>query len=687
MRDDVDLLGLAAAQIGAGERRGRTSRTRKPVAVRALRDVGTAIRRRLRARTRGCLSCGPCRLRASRLGGGAGAGSAAVRLPAPARPAAPRRGCAHAGLAEQGERDERTRRPHWPRQPSTKHARSATAISANLPQAATRPRASRVADRNERLRATFCTNYRLSWTPLAGMRLDARSAMRFAAAAVVCLLAGCPSSQDPGLTRRRCRQRRCAAPTAGLPARSCRPARRRSATGATRTTRVAARRLRARRLDHRHRDDEDRRRASRRPSRSATTRSSSTSSSSTATGSPTPRTRARAPTATARSTRSCAPTATSARARAAIDWRDAIMYFVMIDRFADGDPANNAPVVGRRAARPVPGRRLRRPARRRSTRATSTTSASTRCGSRRRSTTPTTRTPAPTATATPAITATGRSDLDAAESQARHRGRAQGDGRRRARARHPGAHRLRDEPRARAAARSTQQHPDWFWPNDNGCGGNCVCGGGCSWDARSPALLVRSVPARLQLPQRRRAHAGRSTTRSTWAKRIGVDGFRLDAVKHIETSWLTDVRARLNAEVAWDQKFYMVGETFDGDRGIIKSYVDPEHDARRPVRLPAARPDARRRCCAATAQMSDLAGFLDANDGYYGPGSVMSTFIGNHDVPRAIHLARRHADVRRVGRRQGPRVERPAAAADRRRTRSSAWRSRTRSCSRCPACR
>lgn len=32
-------------------------------------------------------------------------------------------------------------------------------------------------------------------------------------------------------------------------------------------------------------------------------------------------------------------------ARAAIDWRDAIMYFVMIDRFADGDPSNNAPVA------------------------------------------------------------------------------------------------------------------------------------------------------------------------------------------------------------------------------------------------------------------------------------------------------------------------------------------------------
>jgi glycosidase len=25
-------------------------------------------------------------------------------------------------------------------------------------------------------------------------------------------------------------------------------------------------------------------------------------------------------------------------------------------------------------------------------------------------------------------------------------------------------------------------HPDWFWPNSNGSGGNCVCGAGCSWE-------------------------------------------------------------------------------------------------------------------------------------------------------------------------------------------------------------
>jgi glycosidase len=36
--------------------------------------------------------------------------------------------------------------------------------------------------------------------------------------------------------------------------------------------------------------------------------------------------------------------------------------------------------------------------------------------------------------------------------------------------------------------------------------------------------------------------------------------------------------------------------------------------------------------------MTDLAAFLDSNDGYYGAG-IMSTFVGNHDVPRPIHFA------------------------------------------------
>jgi glycosidase len=181
-----------------------------------------------------------------------------------------------------------------------------------------------------------------------------------------------------------------------------------------------------------------------------------------------------------------------------------------------------------------------------------------------------------------------------------------------------------------------QQHPDWFWPNSNGQGGDCVCGHGCSWD--SDRLRCWFDPFLPDFNFTNAAARKYSVDNAVaWAKRIGIDGFRLDAVKHIETSWLTDVRARLDAEVAWDQPFYMVGETFDGDRGLIKSYVDKtmldgqfDFPLRGTILSTLLRRD---------GQMSDLVGFLDSNDGFYGANAVMSTFLGNHDVPRSVELA------------------------------------------------
>ncbi|HEY4177761.1 MAG TPA: alpha-amylase family glycosyl hydrolase [Kofleriaceae bacterium] len=177
----------------------------------------------------------------------------------------------------------------------------------------------------------------------------------------------------------------------------------------------------------------------------------------------------------------------------------------------------------------------------------------------------------------------------------------------------------------------------WFWPDDNGSGGNCVCGGGCSWDTdRTKCWFDTFLPDfNFQNPDARRWSVDNAVQ---WAKKIGIDGFRLDAVKHIETSWLTDLRARVQAEVAWDQPFYMVGETFDGDKGLIKSYVNKDTMLDGQFDFPL-RGAILSNLLHRDGSMSDLAGFLSANDGYYGPGSVMSTFLGNHDVPRVIHHA------------------------------------------------
>jgi glycosidase len=184
---------------------------------------------------------------------------------------------------------------------------------------------------------------------------------------------------------------------------------------------------------------------------------------------------------------------------------------------------------------------------------------------------------------------------------------------------------------------AAHKNDGWFWPDDNGAGGNCVCGGGCSWDTdRTKCWFDTFLPDfNFGNADARRWSVDNAVQ---WAKKIGIDGFRLDAVKHIETSWLTDLRARIQAEVAWDQPFYMVGETFDGDKGLIKSYVNPDTMLDGQFDFPL-RGSILSTVLHRSGSMNDLAGFLSANDNFYGQGSVMSTFLGNHDVPRVIHHA------------------------------------------------
>jgi glycosidase len=179
------------------------------------------------------------------------------------------------------------------------------------------------------------------------------------------------------------------------------------------------------------------------------------------------------------------------------------------------------------------------------------------------------------------------------------------------------------------------QNPNWFWPNDNGQGGNCVCGQGCPtfntvcwFDTFLPTFNMLNADARKWSVD----------NAVMWAKALGIDGFRLDAVKQVETVWFTDMRARSNGELAFDQPFYMVGETFDGNRDLIKSYVNPSTMLDGQFDFPL-RGQMLATVLHRTGQMSDLVGFLDSNDGYYGSGAVMSTFLGNHDVPRAIEHA------------------------------------------------
>jgi len=197
------------------------------------------------------------------------------------------------------------------------------------------------------------------------------------------------------------------------------------------------------------------------------------------------------------------------------------------------------------------------------------------------------------------------------------------------------------------------QHSDWFWPNNNnfkGGSGNCVCGDGCSWDVlpdRERCWFTSYLPHWNYTNQAARDYSVAAAVE--WVKQtqdasgFGADGFRADAIKHVDISWLTSLRAKIKGDIIAKQtppqRFYMVGETYDfGNRDVIKGYVDPSTKLDGQFDFPL-RKQVVENVIMRFGNMSDLDGFMNSNDYYYGATAVMSTFIGNHDLPRIIHLA------------------------------------------------
>ncbi|MFI5298143.1 MAG: alpha-amylase family glycosyl hydrolase, partial [Polyangiales bacterium] len=175
-------------------------------------------------------------------------------------------------------------------------------------------------------------------------------------------------------------------------------------------------------------------------------------------------------------------------------------------------------------------------------------------------------------------------------------------------------------------------HPDWFFPSTTTTGANCVCGSAaCSWDTAYTYCWFTPYLAHWNYTVTAAREAS-ITDIMQWATSTGIDGFRLDAIKHVDGSWLTELRTRVQSDVVAketpQQRFYLVGETYDfANRDFIKSFIDPsaklDGQFDFPLRLNLVQSVLMR-----TNGMDSLASFMDGNDGFYGTDAVMSTFVG-----------------------------------------------------------
>lgn len=172
-------------------------------------------------------------------------------------------------------------------------------------------------------------------------------------------------------------------------------------------------------------------------------------------------------------------------------------------------------------------------------------------------------------------------------------------------------------------------HPDWF--NDE-----LICAGDvwntdpetCWFDTFLPDIAYYETEPLVQMVD----------DAVWWVKEYELDGYRVDAVKHMPHAVFFNFQSRVrneieHSEVGGVEDFYTVGETFTGDRGLIGAYVNPDElDAQFDFTLYWSILSVIAR---GEGSLLDLEGTFEDSESAYA-GYTMSTFLGNHDVERFI---------------------------------------------------
>lgn len=117
-----------------------------------------------------------------------------------------------------------------------------------------------------------------------------------------------------------------------------------------------------------------------------------------------------------------------------------------------------------------------------------------------------------------------------------------------------------------------------------------------------------------------------------WIDRVGADGFRIDAVRHMPPDFLARMGADLHRHAGAD--FRLLGETFTGDPWLLaESRRQAELDAVFDFPLRYALVDA---FCHGRS-LARIAAILSLDRYHDDPNRSLVTFLDNHDLPRITH--------------------------------------------------
>ncbi len=123
-----------------------------------------------------------------------------------------------------------------------------------------------------------------------------------------------------------------------------------------------------------------------------------------------------------------------------------------------------------------------------------------------------------------------------------------------------------------------------------------------------------------------------------WIDHFGMDGFRHDATKHVQLDFWRELTRQLKEDymIPQNKRLFQIGETF-GSRELIGSYVgsgllDGQFDFNLYF-------DARSIFGRGDASFEDLDYSIHQSFSHYGFNNLMGNITGNHDLPRFISLA------------------------------------------------